>query len=77
MANKLFESLRGKQSPAPAMVPQNLNTPSFWNQVEQMKKTIPNPQAEVQRLLASGEMSQAEFQQISQIANQMMGNRPR
>ncbi len=77
MANKLFESLRGRQSPAPAMVPQNLNTPSFWNQVEQMKKAIPNPQAEVQRLLQTGEMSQSEFEQIAQVANQMMGKRPK
>lgn len=75
MANKLFESLRGKQPPAPAIVPQNLNTPSFWNRVEQMKRTIPNPQAEVQKLLASGEMSQSEFEQIAHVANQMMGRR--
>ena len=75
MANKLFESLRGGRVPAPAMVPQNFNTPSFWNQVEQMKRTIPNPQAEVQRLLQSGEMSKSEFEQIAQVANQMIGRR--
>ena len=75
MANKLFESLRGGRTPAPAMVPHNFNTPSFWNQVEQMKRAIPNPQAEVQRLLQSGEMSKSEFEQIAQVANQMIGRR--
>ena len=77
MANKLFQSLGGGRNPSVGAAPQNLNTPSFWNQVEQMKKAIPNPQAEVQKLLETGQMSQAEFEQISQVANQMMGKRPR
>lgn len=75
MANKLFESLKGRSTTLmPTVAPiLNLNTPSFWNQVEQMKRSIPNPRAEVEKLLQSGQMTQSEFEQIAQVANQMMG----
>lgn len=78
MANKLFESLGGGRASAAMTndaVVQKLNTPTFWNQVDQMKRSIANPQAQVQELLASGQMSQAEFQHLSGLANMMMGKR--
>lgn len=72
MPSKLFNLLSGNSSPT---VSQEIGSPSFWGQVEQMRRTIPNPQAEVQRLLSTGEMSQSEFEQISHVANQLMGKR--
>jgi hypothetical protein len=48
------------------------------NQAKEFRKTFNgNPKDEVQRLLNSGQMSQAQFNQLSQIAqqiSQMMGN---
>jgi hypothetical protein len=74
MANKLFESLNNN---APAASPQNLNTPSFWGQVEQMQRTVQNPQAVVEQLLSSGQMSRQEFEQMGRLASQMLGVRPK
>lgn len=67
MANKLFESLKGGATPAPSAAPAN-----FWQQVEQMQRDIPNPRAEVEKLLQSGQMSREEFQRLGNMANQMM-----
>ena len=48
-------------------------------QAKQMRKTFNgNPQQVVQNLLNSGQMSQSQFNQLSQIANQViqaMGNK--
>ena len=40
----------------------------------QLKQTIQNPRAEVERLLQTGQMPQSQFNQISQIARQIIGN---
>lgn len=40
---------------------------------QRLKQTIQNPRAEVERLLQSGQMSQAQFNQFSQIAQQIVG----
>lgn len=40
----------------------------------QLKQTIQNPRAEVERLLQTGQMSQAQFNQLSQIAQQIVGS---
>ena len=53
---------------------------NIMKQVEDFKKQFSNinPRAEVERLLNSGQMSQAEFNQYSQIAQQvaqMMGRK--
>ena len=45
---------------------------SAFNQLQQ---TVKNPRAEVEKLLNSGQMSQQQFNQFSQIANQMIGKR--
>ena len=39
-----------------------------------LKQTMQNPRAEVERLLQSGQMSQAQFNQFSQIAQQIVGS---
>ena len=50
----------------------------LMEQAKQMRKTFNgNPQQVVQNLLNSGQMSQSQFNQLSQIANQVvqaMGN---
>lgn len=41
-------------------------------QIRQMQKNFPgNPQQEVQRLLQSGQMTQEQFNQLAQAANQI------
>ena len=37
-----------------------------------LKQTMQNPRAEVERLLQSGQMSQSQFNQFSQIAQQIV-----
>ena len=39
----------------------------------QLKKTMQNPRAEVERLLQTGQMQQSQFNQLSQIAQQIVG----
>ena len=39
-----------------------------------LKQTIQNPRSEVERLLQSGQMSQSQFNQFSQIAQQIVGS---
>ena len=40
----------------------------------QLKKTMQNPRAEVERLLQTGAMSQQKFNELSQIAQQIVGS---
>ena len=40
----------------------------------QLKQTIQNPRAEVERLLQTGAMSQQKFNELSQIAQQIVGS---
>ena len=40
----------------------------------QLKQTIQNPRAEVERLLQTGAMSQQDFNRYSQIAQQIVGS---
>ena len=52
---------------------QNNNMNDFINQIMDFKKNFTgNPKQEVERLLQSGQMSQSEFNQLSQIANQIL-----
>lgn len=39
-----------------------------------LRQTMQNPRAEVERLLQTGKMSQAQFNQFSQIAQQIVGS---
>ena len=70
MANPLYNQLRGG-APAPMAMP---NIAGLMQQVNQIAATFRgDPRAEVQKLISSGQMSQAEFQQLSQMANTIMG----
>lgn len=52
---------------------QNNNIGDFINQIMDFKKNFTgNPKQEVEKLLQSGQMSQQQFNQLSQIANQIL-----
>jgi hypothetical protein len=68
MSNKLFDSMRRQNNPVEQLAQQAR---------EFRKQFTGNPRQEVERLLQSGAMSQAQFNQYSQIAQQvaqMMGD---
>lgn len=53
--------------------PQNNPFAQIVREAQQLKNTFKgNPQEEVQRLLNSGQMTQQQFNQYSQIANQVL-----
>lgn len=47
----------------------------FMSAFNQLQQTVKNPRAEVEKLLNSGQMSRQQFNQFSQIANQMISKR--
>lgn len=52
---------------------QNNNMSDFINQIMDFKKNFTgNAKQEVEKLLSSGQMSQQQFNQLSQIANQIL-----
>jgi len=64
MSNSLFNDL----NPNPMSQMGN-----FINQFNQFRSTFSgNPEAQVKQMLQSGRMSQEQFQQLSQMANQIM-----
>ena len=65
MANPIFDQFGGQQvSPMQQLV----------EDARKLKQTMQNPRAEVERLLQSGQMSQSQFNQFSQIAQQIVGS---
>lgn len=64
--NPLFNALGGNQAPANPVA-------QMMQEVQRIQQNISDPRAEVQRLLNSGAMSQAQFNQFAQIANQIVG----
>lgn len=65
MANPLFSALGGQQmNPMAQLVAE----------AKKMRQTMQNPRAEVERLMQTGQMSQAQFNQFSQIAQQIVGS---
>ena len=65
MANSLFNALNGQQmNPVQQLVAD----------ARKLRQTMQNPRAEVERLLQSGQMSQQQFNQFSQIAQQIVGS---
>lgn len=64
MANNLFNALNGQQTNPMAQL---------LADARKLKQTMQNPRAEVERLLQSGQMSQQQFNQFSQIAQQIVG----
>lgn len=62
MANPLFGQFGGQN---------NMN--AFINQIMNFRKNFTgNAKQEVEKLLTSGQMSQSQFNQLSQIANQIL-----
>lgn len=66
MANPLFNQFGNNQ-----------NTPmsQFMIDFNRLKQTISNPKQMVESLLQSGQMSQDQFNRLSQMANQIMGRK--
>ena len=65
MPNPLFSQFGGQQvNPMQQLV----------EDARKLKQTMHNPRAEVERLLQSGQMSQSQFNQFSQIAQQIVGS---
>lgn len=64
--NPLFNALNGGQ--------QTNHLQQLVAEARQLKQTIQNPRAEVERLLQTGQMSQRDFNKYSQIANQIVGS---
>ena len=65
MANPLFDQFGGQQTnPMQQLVAD----------ARKLKQTMQNPRAEVERLLQTGAMSQQKFNELSQIAQQIVGN---
>lgn len=65
MSNPLYGQFGGQQAnPMQQLVAE----------ARQLKQTIQNPRAEVERLLQTGQMQQSQFNQLSQIAQQIVGS---
>ena len=65
MANPLFDQFG---------VQQTNHMQQLVADARKLKQTMQNPRAEVERLLQTGQMSQAQFNQFSQIAQQIVGS---
>ena len=64
MSNPLYGQFCGQQ---------NNPIQQLVTNARQLKQTIQNPRAEVERLLQTGQMSQQDFNRFGQMANQIMG----
>ena len=62
--NQLFNALNGGQQANPMQ--------QLVAEARQLKQTIQNPRAEVERLLQTGQMSQDQFNRFAQIAQQIV-----
>lgn len=68
--NPLFDISR------PQVQPQSMPQNDFMSRLQQFGQMIQgNPQQIVQNLMSSGKMSQQQFQQYAQMANQILGRR--
>lgn len=63
MANPLYNQFGGGGSNPFAQI---------ISEAKRLQSTISNPRAEVEKLMRSGQMSQAQFNQLSQTANQIL-----
>ena len=69
MASTLYGYLGG-DNPSQAF-----SNNDMMRQFNEFSKTVSNPKAEVEKLLANGQMSQSQFQMLGRMANSMMGRR--
>ena len=65
MSNPLYGQFGGRQNDPIQQLVTN---------ARQLKQTMQNPRAEVERLLQTGQMSQQDFNKYSQIAQQIVGS---
>lgn len=65
MANPLFNALGGQQMNPMAQLVAD---------AKKLRQTMQNPRAEVERLVQTGQMSQQKFNELSQIAQQIVGS---
>ena len=65
MANPLFSALGGQQMNPMAQLVAD---------ARKLRQTMQNPRAEVERLVQTGQMSQHKFNELSQIAQQIVGS---
>ena len=64
--NPLFNALNGWQQANPMQ--------QLIADARRLRNTVQNPRAEVERLLQTGQMSQSQFNQFSQIAQQIVSS---
>ena len=64
--NPLFNALNGWQQANPMQ--------QLIADARRLRNTVQNPRAEVERLLQTGAMSQQKFNELSQIAQQIVGS---
>lgn len=64
--NSVFNALNGSQQVNPMA--------QLVADARRLKQTMQNPRAEVERLLQTGAMSQQKFNELSQIAQQIVGS---
>ena len=64
--NPLFNALNGGQKANPMQ--------QLIADARRLRNTVQNPRAEVERLLQTGQISQSQFNQFSQIAQQIVGS---
>ena len=65
MSNPLFSALGGQQTNPMAQLVAD---------ARKLRQTMQNPRAEVERLVQTGQMSQQKFNELSQIAQQIVGS---
>ena len=65
MSNPLFSALGGQQMNHMAQLVAD---------ARKLRQTMQNPRAEVERLVQTGQMSQQKFNELSQIAQQIVGS---
>ena len=65
MPNPLFSKFGGQQTN---------HMQQLVADARKLKQTMQNPRAEVERLLQTGAMSQQKFNELSQIAQQIVGS---
>ena len=64
--NPLFNALNGGQQANPMQ--------QLIADARRLRNTVQNPRTEVERLLQTGQMSQQKFNELSQIAQQIVGS---
>ena len=64
--NPLFNVLNGGQQVNPMQ--------QLIADARRLRNTVQNPRADVERLLQTGQMSQQKFNELSQIAQQIVGS---